>query len=112
MSESNTAPRARRWPACQRAYAFLAHHAPEVLAPLTGQDKRALDAFAHALELFSVADSPGQCFAVDAMRACLYAMQPHTRIACKRAIPALLNWDDELPLWLRLRIDPEQQGRD
>lgn len=77
----------------------------DCLAPLTGQDHRALKAFVHLLELYAVSDEAGRVLAIAAMHATVRAMQPSTRRLCKAAIPAVLDWDDEELLWRLLGID-------
>jgi hypothetical protein len=69
------------------------------LAPLTGQDARALHAFVHLLELYAVSDPEGRRVALVALGATVHAMQPQTRELAKRAIPHVLDWGDEDPLW-------------
>jgi hypothetical protein len=79
-------------PICQDAFSWLKHrHGRTYLAPLTGQDRRALQAFAHLLELYAVADDQGQTMAVRAMRAVVLAMQPKTRGIARDAVPCVLE---------------------
>lgn len=72
------------------------------LAPLTGQDTRALHAFVHLLELYACSDDDGHEAAIVAMRAVLGAMQPSTRHLAKASIPFVLDWGDEDRLWVDL----------
>jgi len=97
-------------PICQTAPKWLTHHCgKDVLAPLTGQDRRALLAFAHLLELYAVSDDSGRRCALIAMAGVVGAMQPNTRILAKRCIPHVLDWGDEEQIWLKL--DAATQAR-
>lgn len=72
------------------------------LAPLTGQDSRALAAFMHLVDLYGVSDNTGRSCAVAGMAACICAMQRSTRHLAKSVIPHVLDWGDEGPLWQRV----------
>ncbi len=68
----------RHKPACTIHFDRLRKlHGPRSLAPLTGQDTRALEAFVHALDLCQGSDRAGRYAAIDAMRALGRAIQPH-----------------------------------
>lgn len=98
--------RSRKEPArCADALRWLAANDHD-LAPLTGQDRRALDAFAHLIELYTVADVEGQRAALDAMTATVRAMQEHTRPLCRELIAWAMNWDDRGPVWARITGAP------
>lgn len=84
---------------CEQIRKWLDHHAPGATAALTGQDSRALQAFAHLLELYAVADDAGRRAAVPAMAHTVLAMQRKCWPAAKRLIPMVLDWGDEEPLW-------------
>ena len=87
-------------PCCKTVSKWLTHHAGrDALAPLTGQDTRALRAFVHLVELNAHSDANGQRRALEAMRATADAMQPSTRYLAKIAIPHLMDWPDEERLW-------------
>lgn len=91
-------------PICQRTPGWLTHHCGKhALAPLTGQDSRALQAFVHLLDLYALADEKGRCRAVIALHSTLQAMQPSVRPLAKRTIPQSLDWGDEEPLWQRIK---------
>lgn len=90
----------REKPHCQDAMAWLrTRHGREALAPLTGQDARALTAFAHLLTLYAVSDDAGRDAALVAMAATATAMQPKCRWLAQSVIPWALDWSDEAPLW-------------
>lgn len=90
-------------PVCRDYAAFLKEHmGRDCLAPLTGQDARALHAFLHAVQLWGNSDPEGQRHAETAMRALVLAMQPHCRLIAKRAIPRVLDWGHEARIWGRL----------
>lgn len=85
---------------CHETRAFLRiNFGRTCLAPLTGQDGRALDAIAHCWELYTNSDEDGQRAALDAVRALLKAMQPSTRHLAREAIPAAANWEDRERWW-------------
>lgn len=89
----------RTTPACKRAQQFVKAREKRVLAPFTGQDMCAFEAFAHLLDLYTRADVQGQQAALVAMHATIHAMQPSTRKIAKLAIPGILDWHNEEPLW-------------
>jgi hypothetical protein len=76
------------------------------LAPLTGQDARALSAFLHLVQLYGNADYAGRRSAVSAMYHTVQAMQPHTRHLAKAGIPHVLDWSHEAEIWSAI----ERQG--
>lgn len=88
-------------PVCQTARAWLRQH-KHSLGGLTGQDSRALSAFIHLLELYTVSDEDGCRHALIAMRHAVSAMQPTTQHLAKHAIPLALDWGDEEPLWKKI----------
>ena len=69
------------------------------LAPLTGQDRRALEAIALTWELYAGADDVGRLAAITAVRALLAAMQPHCRELTRKLIARALDWPDVERLW-------------
>ena len=90
-------------PPCRMYPAFLrVHLGKSCLAPLTGQDSVALQAFVHAVQLWGRSDTEGRRHAETAMRALALAMQPSTRDLAKRAIPCVLDWSHEAEIWGRL----------
>lgn len=72
------------------------------LAPLTGQDARALHAFLHLVDLYGNADDDGRRCAVVAMAHTVRAMQPSTRLLAKAGIPHVLDWSHEEEIWSAL----------
>lgn len=67
------------------------------LAPLTGQDGRALRAIAECWELYSYCSTPE--IALCAIRALLLAMQPKCRELTKLLIARAMDWNDVDRLW-------------
>jgi hypothetical protein len=90
-------------PLCQTAQKWicgrLGRHA---LAPLTGQDSRALVAFVHLVALYGNSDGDGRRCALVAMASTVRAMQPSTQHLAKAVIPHVLDWSDEDPIWQRI----------
>jgi hypothetical protein len=87
-------------PVCRDYAVFLKTHlGKSCLAPLTGQDARALHAFLHAVQLWGNSDYEGRRHAETAMRALALAMQPSTRHLAKRSIPRVLDWGHEDQIW-------------
>jgi len=74
------------------------------LAPLTGQDARALRAFFHLVELYGSSDDAGRRCAVRAMAYTVRAMQPSTRHLAKAGIPHVLDWSHEAEIWEQLEV--------
>jgi hypothetical protein len=70
-----------------------------VLAPLTGQDAPALQAFLHALELYCHSDMSGRRGAFIAMYGAVAAMQEKVRWIAREVIPHVLDWGDRDRLW-------------
>lgn len=70
-----------------------------VLAPLTGQDTRALGAIVECWELYACSDEAGQRGALAAVRALLPAMQESTRWMARELIPYVLEWGDRERVW-------------
>jgi hypothetical protein len=96
----------REHPVCRTAPRWLlAQLGKDCLAPLTGQDARALHAFVHLVELYSIADDAGQRHAVRAMVATLDAMQPKIKLLCKAAIPHVMDWADEDRIWRQIETE-------
>ena len=78
----------------------------DALAPLTGQDARALSAFLHLVALYGNSDATGRRVAVLAMAYTVRAMQPHTRHLA--GIPHVLDWSHEAEIWQQLEaLDAE-----
>lgn len=83
------------------------------LAPLTGQDSRALSAFLHLVQLYGNADADGQRWALLAMAFTVRAMQPSTRHLAKAGIPHVLDWSHEAEIWQQLvaiEVDDQTRG--
>jgi hypothetical protein len=100
-------------PPCRDYATFLKTHlGKDCLAPLTGQDARALHAFLHAVQLWGNSDGWGRRHAETAMRALVLAMQSTTRHLAKRAIPRVLDWGHEAEIWGRLFPDGEPKEED
>lgn len=88
-------------PPCARVRKWLLHnYGRDVLAPLTGTDARALEAFVHVLELRAYS---GRSFDLNlATVAIIDQMQESTRWLAKASIPMILDWPDEDRLWEEL----------
>lgn len=74
------------------------------LAPLTGQDARALSAFLHLVALYGGSDDNGREMALLAMGYTLRAMQPKTRYLAKAGIPSVLDWSHEEEIWRHVEV--------
>ena len=99
-----TTPRAAP-PPCKSARAFVrCHLGKNCFAPCTGQDHRALDAFAHVLELYAASDGVGRSSALAAMVALLSAMQENCWPLAKKMIPHALDGGDEETVWSRITL--------
>jgi hypothetical protein len=82
----------------------------QALAPLTGQDSRALASFLHLIALYGNSDGEGRSAAIFAMAHTLRAMQPSSRPLAKAAIPHVLDWDDEERLWSLVLLAASQNS--
>src|SRR5579864_146849 len=80
------------------------------LAPLTGQDWRALQAFFHLVDLYGSSDFNGRASAVLAMYHTVQAMQPSTRHLAKAGIPHVLDWSHEAEIWRQLELQGLEVG--
>jgi len=72
------------------------------LAPLTGTDCRALDAFVECLKLYAYNSSER---ALMAARLVLFEMQDSTRWIARELIPFVLDWGDRERLWPLVNCD-------
>lgn len=91
----------REQPVCRRINSWLKGRGIST-AILTGQDRRALEAFVHLLELYTVSDALGRAVTKNALRFAVAAMQPKCFHLAKACIPMVLDWSDEDPLWTEL----------
>lgn len=82
-----------------REVALASGRTDSVLAALTGQDVRALNAIVACWELYACSDEDGQRGALEAVRALLPAMQESTRWIARELIPYALDWGDREWLW-------------
>lgn len=103
---------AKEKPCCQTGPAWIVERLKDksALAPLTGQDSRALRAFIHLVELYAVSDGEGRRAALLAMRSTVLAMQPSTRHLAKAVIPHMLDWGDEDRIWRALGFESPQSA--
>ena len=76
------------------------------LAPLTGQDTRALLAIATCWELYSNSDRNGQAGALVAVCALLPAMQDKCRYLARELIAYAMDWGDRERIWPEGRANP------
>jgi len=82
------------------------------LGALTGQDHRALEAFAAIWELLAT-DSDGRRAAVEAAVALLPAMQPKCWPLAKELIARSMDWGDRERVWLEIEaIVADQASHD
>lgn len=102
--------RKQTWQQWARACARDPHSpsalAKDSLAPLTGQDARALDAIVACWQLYACSDADGQRGALAAVRSLLPTMLPHNRWIAKELIPFALDWHDRERLWPLVGPDP------
>jgi hypothetical protein len=91
-------------PFCKSGPAWVRNRLKDkhALAPLTGQDWRALYAFFHLVDLYGSSDADGRRSAVLAMAYTVRAMQPSTRHLAKAGIPHVLDWSHEEQIWQQL----------
>jgi len=73
------------------------------LAVCTGQDDRALHAFAACLELYAASDDPGRQVALGCLRALLDGMQRSCWPLARELIAQQLDWSDRETLWPRIQ---------
>lgn len=86
-------------PACKTLRPFLVHHLGQhSLGALTGQDARALEAFASRRALRRLGQQ-GRISALRAMSATVQAAQISVWPLFRKAIPCGLDWSDEERLW-------------
>lgn len=78
------------------------------LAPFTGQDYRALFAFAALCDCYAAADDPARAKLMHAMHLTLQCMQESTRPIAKWAIPFALDWSHTDELWKRVGSSVEE----
>lgn len=96
-------------PAAATIYPWLrANLGPRSLAPLTGQDSRALQAAVQIIELYSYDrdDTVLQAFALVVGR-----MQESTQELAYHAIAHILNWSDRIAIWHTAGLPPFENPR-
>jgi hypothetical protein len=95
---------AKEKPCCQSGPRWICERLrnKDALAPLTGQDWRALAAFFHLVALYGNSDRDGRAAAVAAMYHTVRAMQSSTRHLAKAGIPHVLDWSHEEEIWLAM----------
>ena len=95
---------AKPLPYCQSGPRWVVERLKDktALAPLTGQDARAFQAFFHLVDLWGHADPPGRDAAIAALYHTVRAMQPSTRHLAKAGIPHVLDWSHEDDIWLAI----------
>ena len=107
-------------PVCRSGLAWLREatkdgdpklHGRKALAPLTGQDKRALAACLHLVELYAVADEEGRSRALQALRFTALCMQAKTRLLAREAVAHVLDWDDRKRFWVAMGFEREEPSR-
>jgi hypothetical protein len=93
-------------PCCQTGPTWVRDRLKDkhALAPLTGQDWRALTAFFHLVALYGSSDEDGRASALLAMFHTVQAMQPKTRYLAKVGIPHVLDWSHEAEIWEQLQL--------
>lgn len=102
-----------RKPPCVSALCFVKHHlGKSALAPHTGQDFAALNAFAHLCELYAVADTKGREECLKAMSATLACAQRSTWDTFAKCIPHSLDWSDEARIWALIVPRPTSVNHD
>jgi len=69
------------------------------LAPLTGQDAKALDAIVACWKLYAISDEAGQRVALASVTLLLHGMQEKTRWLARELIPFVFDWTDRERLW-------------
>lgn len=102
--------RPRYKPACQQAFEFLRARGVD-LAPVTGQDRRALEAWFQLVELWGTADDAGTAAALNACAHVLDGMQREVWYIAKAGIPGVMDWTHEAQLWSAVHALREQQQR-
>lgn len=91
---------------CQQQAKGNPHHPFEAKGPLgaiTGQDARALHAFAACAQLWAASDDDGRRGALHAMRSLLPAMQVCCWPFARELIAQQREWTDRDPLWMQVR---------
>lgn len=87
-------------PACKIFQRFLrANFGRGFLGACTGQDFRALEAFAHLLDCYGSADEEGRTALITCMGTLLRAMQPKIHETAKAMIPAILDYGFVDQMW-------------
>jgi len=91
---------------CKNIYKWLrAVHGRFVCGVLTGQDRRALDVFAHAVELWCGSDMNGRRGAAEAMRGAIRAMQSKTRWLAREAIICVADYGFVEEIWANVAAE-------
>lgn len=78
------------------------------LGALTSTDARALEASVMIMELYATGRKP---MVLDAFRAVVLQMQPHTLELAFHAIAHVLDWSDRQAVWLECNLPPVKTRR-
>lgn len=89
---------ARHVPHCQDALRWLKDRGWD-LAPLTGQDRAALEAVAHCWQLWTVGDLAGQRAAVDAVAALVDGCQEVCWPMARELVAQAGDWSHRALIW-------------
>lgn len=76
------------------------------LAPMTGQDARALATAVMAVELYAYCDGAHQMHALAAFAQAVECMQESTRELAYHAIAHVLEWSDRRRIWFDAELEP------
>lgn len=89
--------------ACQRGGPNHPIDARGPLGAITGQDARALHAFAAAMALYCASDDNGRTGALCALRALLPAMQVCCWPFARELVAQQMDWSDRDRIWMQVR---------
>ena len=99
-------------PPCQTVLPWLkANLGPHALAPLTGQDARALAVAVQAIELYASCDYSAEVRSLPAFACAVNCMQESTRHLAYHSIAHILDWGDRSKLWARAGLETINAGR-
>ena len=99
-------------PKCQSVLPWLrANLGPHALAPLTGQDARALSVAVQAIALYAACDYSAEVRSLQAFACAVNCMQESTRHLAYHSIAHILDWSDRARLWERAGLQAINVGR-
>jgi len=94
-------------PVCETLLPWLRNNLGKTcLAPLTGQDAKALASAIHIIHLYAYCDSRDEEGCLTAFRCVVERMQPSTRELAYHGIAHVMDWHNRADVWSKAGLAP------